>query len=83
MNVLLEAHALQWIAGIILAAFLTVCSVWLRMLHGRIQRYENSQSKTFARISALETEIRSYCNWLQRIESKLDRVIERSIDGHH
>lgn len=67
----------MWLAGILIVILVAAGGAWANGVLGRIQQVETDQRKGFERTSALEERSVSVDARLNRIEQKIDKLLER------
>jgi hypothetical protein len=72
----LDGDFLHWMIEAILALGGWVCGGWINRLHGKIDRLETLITEHATEISVLETQTEEVSRRLDRIEQKIDLLLD-------
>lgn len=70
-------NVFQWVVGGLFGVLTSVGAFFFKQISGRLDAIEQDLSRRNERISVLETYIESFNRRLDRIETKLDILIEK------
>lgn len=76
MGRLLESEAFRWIAGGLLGALVLVCSWAFATAEARVSDIEATLDQRTEQLARLETHVTTQQKQLDRVEDKLDWIIE-------
>ena len=71
-----------WILGLLSTVSVGLTSAWTNTLQTRIEKIEDSAGSRIERSAALEAEFGTYKQRFDRLESKLDKLLEAVRHGN-
>lgn len=71
----------QWVVGAMFATISSIGAFFFRQISGRLDNIEHDLSRRNERISVLENQFETVNKRLDRIEMKLDLLIEKKLNN--
>jgi len=75
------AMELRDLINVLFGALFTVGGFLVKMLFSKMELYEKGRILQIDRLAHVEAETKNITKWLERIDAKLEKLVEREIDS--